>query len=372
MVNLTSTLLSGLNGIFGAALFQPQAKSPAEQLVKIMMQDTEVESPYNLLKRRTFDDYQVVYDLVLMYPELLQGIIHDGQTFALLCIQRGYSDLLTSLINENLPVDLTTPCNLCGLENPQTTVLHVLFGQIQTMQLFEKFYPEDYINGITELTKLIINKCPDLLDMKIDREKTARESARYYNLDHLIQSKAISEDLESAQSTCEDIQAATKVENQALKGSLEEEFIKAVESGDLKNVDSLIAQGICLETRNSENMTALMIVSKNGDADIAKRLIDAGAHVGAVDAYDCTALFYAAEGGCVEIVDLLIAHGAAKGLKNFGDLLVSAVFKKNNEMAKALLVEGSKIDQDTLQTASALSHNCSREVVDAIKELLKK
>lgn len=52
---------------------------------------------------------------------------------------------------------------------------------------------------------------------------------------------------------------------------------------------------------------------------------------------------------------------------------MSAVFKANNEMVKALLVEGSRIGQDTLETAYMLGRNhCSTEVLNAIKELQTK
>ena len=165
---------------------QLQAKSSDEQLADIMIRDTNHDSPYNLLKERTPSDYQAVYDLVIMHPELLQGIIYNGQTFAMLCVKRGYTDLLAHLINESYPIDFTTPCNLYGPHNPQTTVLHQLFGQIRSFGWFKGAFPDDYIEDITELTKLIINKYPDLLDMEIDREQTARQRAWSYGLTYLI------------------------------------------------------------------------------------------------------------------------------------------------------------------------------------------
>lgn len=155
---------------------QIQTKN-VEQLVHIMMRETEHNSPYNLLKERTPGDYQAVYDLAIKNPELLQGIIYDGQTFAMLCIKRGYADLLTRLIHENCSIDFNTPCNLYSPDEPQTTVLHELFGQIHSMKRFKDCFPKDYIEDITELTKLIIKNNPDLLDMKIERQKTARNYA---------------------------------------------------------------------------------------------------------------------------------------------------------------------------------------------------
>lgn len=180
-------------------------------------------------------------------------------------------------------------------------------------------------------------------------------------------------DWEHTGPTREDILAATKVENLAAKESREDKLISAVKNGDLKNVEALIAAGVGLEARDNENMTALMIVAKKGYTDIASRLINAGAHVDATDWYNRTALSRAVDGGHAEIVKLLITNGAAKSQKNFGELFVSVVFNGNNEMVKAFLVEGSRIDQDTLETANMFArHRCSTEVVNAIKELQTK
>jgi hypothetical protein len=165
---------------------QLQAKSSVEQLVHIMIRDTKHDSPCILSEEKTPDEYQAVYDLVIKHPELMQGIIHNGRTFAMLCVERGYADLLAHLINMNHPIDFATPCNMCGLHNPQTTVLHKLFGQVRSMGWFKNAFPEDYREEIADLTKLIIKKYPDLLDMKIDREPTARERAREWNVDYLI------------------------------------------------------------------------------------------------------------------------------------------------------------------------------------------
>src|SRR3972149_5634184 len=164
---------------------QLQAKSSVEQLVHIMIRDTKDDSPYLLTKNRNPSDYQDVYNLATKHPKLLNGIIHDGQTFAMLCVKRGYADLLASLIKEGYPVDLATPCYECGPDNPQTTVLHIVFRQIMIPggnYFIRNCFPEDYIASIEELAKLIINKCPDLLDAPLNRAPTARSRAREWNL----------------------------------------------------------------------------------------------------------------------------------------------------------------------------------------------
>lgn len=91
-------------------LLPSQAESSAEQLVRIMISNTNIKDqiPYILTMKRNPNDYQDVYNLAIKNPKLLKGIIHDGQTFAMLCVQRGYADVLERLINEDYLVDLAT------------------------------------------------------------------------------------------------------------------------------------------------------------------------------------------------------------------------------------------------------------------------
>lgn len=156
----------------GASLASSQEEGSAEQLIRIMMKTKGDIPAYDLTSDRNPNDYQNVYNLAIKYPQLLKGIIHDGRTFAMLCVERGYADVLERLINEDYPVDLATPCNLYGLNEPQTTVLHRLISEVAKVRLC-KYYPEDYATPITTLTKLIINRYPDLLDMHVKGTRSA-------------------------------------------------------------------------------------------------------------------------------------------------------------------------------------------------------
>lgn len=168
-------------------------------------------------------------------------------------------------------------------------------------------------------------------------------------------------------------EAAFKVENLATKGSQEEKLLNAVKNGDIERVKALIGAGANLKARDSEDFTALMIAAKNGYTEIARNLLNAGANVDAKTKFGRTALFNAAEGNNAETVKLLIAHGAAENEKNLGDLFVSAVFNGRNEVAKALLVESSRIDERSLNSASwFVRTRCSEEIANAIEELQKK
>lgn len=178
-----------ISGASIATISLPSAKSanPIEQCVQIMVSNADPdEVPYYLMQKRSPHDYQDVYNLVTQHPKLLKGIIHDGKTFAMLCVQRGYADVLERLINENYPVDLATPCNVWGPHEPETTVLHELLGQVWQIRFFKDAFSEDYSKCITRLTKLIINEYPDLLDLSVNGANTARSKAIYRQLYDLI------------------------------------------------------------------------------------------------------------------------------------------------------------------------------------------
>ena len=179
-------------------------------------------------------------------------------------------------------------------------------------------------------------------------------------LGRIKREKANPTDWEPSGPTAENIEASTKVENLAAKGSPEDKLLNAVKNGDLKTVEALIAACTNLEARNNENLTALLLAAKKGYTDIANKLIIAGAHVNAQDRYGWTPLSHASDNGHAALVRLLIAHGAAKNQKNFGELLVSAAFKGNNQMVEALL-EADNIDSNTLKTAYEFSRNADMQ-----------
>ena len=162
-----------------ATILSSQAESPVEQLVRIMLSNTNPKDKcsYVLARERKPNDYQDVYNLATKYQKLLKGIIHDGRTFAMLCVEKGHADVLARLINEDYLVDLATPCNVWGPHEPQTTVLHKLLSEVWKLRSFKDLYSEEYIARISELTKLIINKYPDLLDIPVNRARTARNEA---------------------------------------------------------------------------------------------------------------------------------------------------------------------------------------------------
>jgi len=94
----------------------------------------------------------------------------------------------------------------------------------------------------------------------------------------------------------------------------------------------------------------LQDAARKGDAAAVKRLLDEGVDVNTKFRYNATALFYAADHGHVEVVKVLLDHGAAMDLKDtfygFTPLMLAvgpAQTKRpeHTEIAKLLIARGS-------------------------------
>lgn len=179
-ITLIAIFIASVN--ITTSFLMSQTKSPIERLVEIMTANPG-DTPSLLFAERKPQDSQDIYDLATEHQELLKGVIHDKRTFAMLCVHRGYADVLERLINEGYPVDLATPCNLFGPNNPQTTTLHELLSAVRGFRAcYFAAPPEDYKTSIIKLAKLIIEKYPDLLDAPVHLQDTARS---YIQLNYL-------------------------------------------------------------------------------------------------------------------------------------------------------------------------------------------
>ena len=88
---------------------------------------------------------------------------------------------------------------------------------------------------------------------------------------------------------------------------------EAMKLGDMRLFHTLLEAGADVESPNMDNQTALMLAISLGSDEMAKELIERGANVKAIETFrDQTPLMWAAGGNMPEIVDLLLAKGAAK------------------------------------------------------------
>ena len=88
------------------------------------------------------------------------------------------------------------------------------------------------------------------------------------------------------------------------------QLLQAVENDDLSTFESLIKQGVNLNTRNSSGLTPLMLASGHGNTKMVKLLLNAGADVFVVDSRaGASVLHKACQGGNVEVVRMLVEAG---------------------------------------------------------------
>lgn len=84
-------------------------------------------------------------------------------------------------------------------------------------------------------------------------------------------------------------------------------FVKAVKDGDAEKLAELLKAGADPNEKDSFGTPVLAVVAAERDVDTVRLLLDAGADVDAVDALGATALMYAGNEECVE---LLLKAGA--------------------------------------------------------------
>jgi len=312
-------------------------ESSVAHLLRIMMPHTEYKRRDLLGKERNPDDYQDVYNFAVKHPELLHGILHDERTFAVLCVERGYIDVLERLIKEGYCVDLATPCNVMGPNEPQTTVLHELFFRILLINggylgLGSRSYPEEYSARITAFTKLIINNYPALLDIEINRQRTARGYAM--NSGNLHVSHLIPRD----------------------EPQLERELFDACRAANVEAVQEIIKKpGININQADKDGITPLFAACKNGNLRIIKALVAApGIDINKGDNNGDTPMIIAADYGNIEAIEILLS------LKKSDGSFAVNINQSNKDGVTPLLLacqNGSSLTVEKLLTVAGIDVN---------------
>jgi ankyrin repeat protein len=101
------------------------------------------------------------------------------------------------------------------------------------------------------------------------------------------------------------------IEHVSGKEKKESPLLEAVEAGDLKKAQKLIANGANTNQTNSHGFTALFIAAGRGDEKMTQLLLNSGADVnGCAPQTNETPLHRAAQWGSAPIVRLLVAAGA--------------------------------------------------------------
>ncbi len=126
-------------------------------------------------------------------------------------------------------------------------------------------------------------------------------------------------------------------------------FAIAIERGDLDSVKALVEGGAKADTLidyGEHKITPLMKACWEGQAEIARYLLDSGANVNAADETGQTALFSAVTQGKVDLVKMLIERGAKVNIKDarqFSPITLAAAMG-NAAMVEALAGAGADLN----------------------------
>lgn len=176
--------------------------------------------------------------------------------------------------------------------------------------------------------------------------------------------------------------------------TLNKEFIKAVETGDLLSLKQCFEEGVYVDVENGKRETALQVAARNGHLDCLKFLLDNGADIN-VDGCD-SALFLSAKNNhvsCFEaiinkgadidacliwamhkndlnVAEFLLNNGASSNARNF--LGESALIRTSDvKMERLLLSHGADVNAQNWSGWTKLHHESDYGDIDAMKRLLE-
>ncbi|MFD0829788.1 ankyrin repeat domain-containing protein [Neobacillus sp. M.A.Huq-85] len=127
--------------------------------------------------------------------------------------------------------------------------------------------------------------------------------------------------------------------------SMKEQFFKAVEKGNIAEINNLLNQGVNINSQDRVGRTALMIATYANDIETVKALIEKGADVNIQDHLKNNPFLYAGAEGYIGILKLTIEVGANPKLLNRygGTALIPASEHGYVDVIKELL-EKTEID----------------------------
>ena len=125
----------------------------------------------------------------------------------------------------------------------------------------------------------------------------------------------------------------------------EEEALRmAAHDGDLEQVRKLHKQGVACDSPDQDGHTALMYAAFNGHSEIVIYLLDAGAEIDRTDYMGRTALLYCATGPFPETLKILLDRGAdpnrVDSNEHFSPLMHAAA-EGHLEVVKVLIGHGA-------------------------------
>jgi ankyrin repeat protein/L-ascorbate metabolism protein UlaG (beta-lactamase superfamily) len=145
--------------------------------------------------------------------------------------------------------------------------------------------------------------------------------------------------------------------------------------GDLVKVEELLARDPSLiEVKGQNEKTPLHWAAQGGHIAIVKLLLAHGAAVDALNNQKETPLVYAAEGGHLKLAELLIAHGADLNVRTAqrASPIHYALWADKTDMVKLLLKKGADFKWDRGTGFTLLHEAANHQCLETVELLLKK
>ena len=155
--------------------------------------------------------------------------------------------------------------------------------------------------------------------------------------------------------------------------SSEQELHEAAFSGNLEQVQRLVANGTRVDATDPERHTPLMWAAFNGHTSVVRYLLDHGAEVEAKDKNGRPALMFSSSGPFEETVKLLLQKGAsvnAQGTLEGFSALMTAAAEGQVQVVRLLLLHGANPalkDSDSDTAESFALQKGHTEVVELLR-----
>jgi ankyrin repeat protein len=148
----------------------------------------------------------------------------------------------------------------------------------------------------------------------------------------------------------------------------EQTLMEAAYQGKLDVVQLMLAQGLSVETTDTDKRTPLMWAAFNGHTPVVGYLLEKGSKIDAKDVNGRTALMYASSGPNAETVKLLLEKGAdvnTQGTLEGFTALMTAAAEGQADVVRLLLLHGAdrKLKDKDGDTAESFARQNGHEVV---------